>query len=222
MPDGHLRVAAGDLGTAAAGAELLALPAIRSQRGHAAFNALLRASFARRYRISTYRIFNRWMRRDDGPWQEIRYAAIEVLSLLGSRQPLFGWQVRNHERLYRRSRDLGPVIRQLEGIQPSLVVSTNCQFSDEFPYLLAARDLGVPTLGCIQSFDNLTSRSVLPVFDYYALWNQRMKDQLLQYYLDRDPGKVQITGTPQFDFHVRLECRASRRATPGELVLRQG
>src|SRR5207249_10554383 len=48
MPDGHLRVAAGDLGTAAAGAELLALPAIRSQRGHAAFNALLRASFARR------------------------------------------------------------------------------------------------------------------------------------------------------------------------------
>ena len=38
MPDGHLRVAAGDLGTAAAGAELLALPAIRSQRGHASFN----------------------------------------------------------------------------------------------------------------------------------------------------------------------------------------
>ncbi len=222
MPEPYLGSALGDWGAVAAGAELLSVPVIRSRRGHAALNALLRASFARRHRISTYRILSRWTPRTEKPWPMARDAVIELLSLPGSRQPFYGWQVRNWERRFRKSRDLGRVTRQLQDLQPSVVVSTNCQMSDELPYLLAARDLGVPTLGCIQSFDNLSSRSVLPVFDAYALWNNRMRRQLLDYYPDRDPATAHITGTPQFDFHVRADCRWSRETTLRQLGLRPG
>jgi hypothetical protein len=211
--------AAPDWGATATGLELLAAPVIRSQRGHAALNALLRASFARRHHISTYRIFNRWILRRAGLWHKTRTAVIEALSLAGSREPFYSWQVRNWESLYTRSRDIGAIRRQLRVLEPSVLVSTNCQMSEELPYLIAARELGVPTLGCIQSFDNLSSRSVLPVFDYYALWNRRMLEQLLAYYPDRLPETALITGTPQFDFHVRADCRWSRRRTLDRLGL---
>ena len=207
-------------GPASSGAELLDASVIRSERGHAALNAVLRASFARRHRISTYRIFNRWRRRHDGPWLRTRNAVVELLSLVGSREQFYSWQVRASEVRYQRSRDVAPIVRQLTDIRPTLVVSTNCQMSDEVPYLLAARELGVPTLGCIPSFDNLTTRSVLPVFDHYALWNERMRGQLLEYYPDRDPATVHITGTPQFDFHARADCRWSRDVTLERLGLR--
>ncbi len=216
----YLHDAQRDWSAAARGLELLDAPVIGSQRGHAALNGLLRASFARRHRISTYRILNRLRRQNEGARPGVRNAVLEALSLLGSRDPFYGWQVRAAEALFRRSRDLGPATRQLQETEATLVVSTNCQISDELPYVLAARDLGIPTLGCIQSFDNFTSRSVLPVFDHYALWNQRMKDQLLAYYPDRHPDTAHITGTPQFDFHVRSDCRWTREATLQRLGLR--
>jgi len=89
----------------------------------------------------------------------------------------------------------------------------------EEPYLFAAKDLGIPTIGCIQSFDNLTTRSSIPFCDNYAVWNQRMRDQLLRFYPDRNPSRVYITGTPQFDFHVRHEYRWSRDITLERLGL---
>src|SRR5438876_6745742 len=108
-----LRECAPGRGTVGASAELLPAPKIGSERGHAAFFALLRASFARRYRISTYRVFNQWRRRNDGAWLKTRNQVVEVLSLVGSREPFYSWQVRASEARYRRSRDISAVTRQM-------------------------------------------------------------------------------------------------------------
>lgn len=200
-------------------AALRPAPAVRSQRGKAARNALLQASFARRHGLSAPAILSDWQNRDKGFWQGLRDSAVDLLSLAGSRQPFYGWQVSSEERFFERTHDLRAVTAHLEEIAPRLLVSTHCTVAAERPYILAARRLGIPTAGWILSFDNLTSRSVVPVFDHYLTWNARMRDDVVRLYPDRDPQSVRVTGTPQFDFHVDAAYRNSRADTLRELGL---
>ncbi len=196
-------------------------PAVGSERGLSAQRALLRESFARRHGVSTQRIFDRWRRRLQGHRAPtLRSAAIGALALLGSRGPCYRWQLEALERRTRRLLDLSQVREQLESIKPDLLVSTACVAYGEFPYLLAAPELGIPTLGCILSFDNLTSRGALPTFDQYAVWSERMAEQVRRFHPDRPATTIHVTGTPQFDFHLRPEFRWSRADTLRHLGLR--
>lgn len=70
----------------------------------------------------------------------------------------------------------------------------------------AAQWLGIPTAAFLFSWDNLTSRSrVIPLYDYYLVWNESIRDRLLQVYPSTRPQQVFVTGTPQFDFHFRSQ-----------------
>jgi hypothetical protein len=117
---------------------------------------------------------------------------------------------------------MGPVVDHLRELQPRLLVSTHCTVATEIPYILAARRLRISTVGWILSFDNLTSRSALPVFDHYLAWNGRMRDRMLRLYPDRAAKNVHVTGTPQFDFHVDARFRRGRVDTLRELGLEDG
>ncbi len=76
-----------------------------------------------------------------------------------------------------------------------------------------ARKLGIPTAGFIFSWDNLTSRSRIFVpYDYFFVWNDNMRNELLKFYDDIPPERVFVTGTPQFDFHFKPEYSLSREA----------
>jgi hypothetical protein len=197
-------------------------PLVGAQRGKPTLEALVRASFARRYGLTSHRIFTRWHERNATPWVRSRNAVAEALAVVGSREPFFGWQLSWLDQVARRSRDRTAVRRQLADLAPGLLVSITCVVGDEVPYLFAARDLGIPTLGCILSFDNLTSRGVIPTFDYYAVWNDRMGEQVLRLYPDRNPARIFITGTPQFDFHRQPRFRWLRTDTLMRLGLGAG
>jgi hypothetical protein len=75
----------------------------------------------------------------------------------------------------------------------------------------AAQWLKIPTATFIFSWDNLTSqgRIMLP-YDYFCVWNEALKNQLLGMYGWIKPENVFVTGTPQFDFHFREEFYLSR------------
>ena len=201
---------------------LLDAPRLRSARGKPTLDALLKASFGLRHRLASPAIFDRWQRRNDTPWQRFRSRAVGWGAVAGSVDPLFRWQLALNERITRQSRDLAPARQQLAELAPDLVVSTSSVVRAEEPYLLAARDLGIRTLGCILSFDNLTSRSVLPAFDAYAVWNERMRDQVHRFYGMRAPGAVTVTGTPQFDFHLDRNFHQPRETTLARLGLPAG
>lgn len=65
-----------------------------------------------------------------------------------------------------------------------------------------ARKLGLASVAMIHSFDNLTTKGRHPIlFDYYLVWNEVMKEELLRAYPEIDPNKVRITGTPHFHFY---------------------
>jgi hypothetical protein len=201
--------------------ELSAPPILAAPRTQTARYALQRASFFRRYGISTDQVCNWWYRRNSGWRSRLSEAAVNLAAVAASRDPLFGWQMAALDRLKRRAWDLGPARRLLQEFQPSLVVATSCVMWVEEPFLMAARELGIVTLGCIQSFDNLTSRSYIPVCDHYAVWNAGMASQLRAYYPER-PAEVHVTGTPQFDFHRREDFRWTREATLEHLGLSPG
>lgn len=98
-------------------------------------------------------------------------------------------------------------VQLLQAIGPSLVFNGSHVHSRvAFPVLYAARALGIPTAAFIFSWDNLTSQGrIMPPYDYYLVWNEAIRDQLLRIYPSIAPERVFVTGTPQFDFHFRPE-----------------
>jgi hypothetical protein len=80
----------------------------------------------------------------------------------------------------------------------------------ELPLRVAQR-MGIKTAGFIFSWDNLTSRSrIFAPYDYWLVWHEGMKRQLLGIYPKIRPENVFVTGTPQMDFHFRPEYVMSR------------
>jgi hypothetical protein len=76
--------------------------------------------------------------------------------------------------------------------------------------LLAAQDLGIPTATFIFSWDNLPKATMVVETDYYFVWSQHMKRELLFYYPNIEEAKVFITGTPQFESHFDKSKIVSR------------
>jgi hypothetical protein len=107
----------------------------------------------------------------------------------------------------------------LRSIAPDLVWSTANIAAAEQPYRAAARDLGVPVATSILSFDNLTSRGLLPRDAHYLVWADRMRLELKRLYPDVRDDEISVTGTPQFDFHRRRESQWPRERTLAELGL---
>jgi hypothetical protein len=202
--------------------ELATPPSNVERRGWAAITALQRASYIRRFHIAGDDRMMKWYNRNDTRREHVRNEIIEWLAFIGSQSPFYGWQNDYMARAKRQAWDMSAVQKQIDEVRPSLIVATSCVMWVEEPYLMLARDQGIPTLGCIQSFDNLSSRSFIPDCDYYSLWNQRMQDQLVEYYPERATRNMNILGTPQFDFHVRPEFRWSREETLSKFGLKPG
>lgn len=100
-----------------------------------------------------------------------------------------------------------PVFREYEQLlrrlNPRAVFCTHQRPATVQPIVLAARALGIPTVTFIYSWDNLTSKGrIAAPFDYYFVWSNLMKRELLHYYPDVTEDRVVVTGTPQFDAYA--------------------
>lgn len=199
--------------------EMLTVTDRGGHRTHDVLRVVRHAAFAERHGIRTHRIFDRWRRRDQARARRLWAGAVRGLAVATARDPLYEWLGRAERRLARGRWELEPIMAQLRSLAPRLIVSTSCVVRDEAAYLLAAERLGIPTLGCILSFDNLTSKGVLPTFDHYAVWSDQMRQEVRRLYPDRDADSIRVTGTAQFDVHRRQDLRWSRERTLVELAL---
>ena len=103
-------------------------------------------------------------------------------------------------------------VKLLKKLQPSLVFNGSHIHSRVATQAVeAAQWLGIPTAAFIFSWDNLTSqgRITLP-YDYFLVWNEALKRQLLEMYEWIREDRVFVTGTPQFDFHFQPRFYQSR------------
>lgn len=113
----------------------------------------------------------------------------------------------------------GEYLKLLKKLAPSLVFNgSHIHSRNATQVVQAAQWLGIPTATFVFSWDNLTSqgRIMLP-YDYYLVWNQDLKHQLLEMYEWIRSEQVFVTGTPQFDFHFRPEFYQSREEFCAEI-----
>jgi hypothetical protein len=97
-------------------------------------------------------------------------------------------------------------------LRPSLVFNgSHIHCRNAIHAVHAARWLKIPTAAFVFSWDNLTSQGrVVPAYDYYMVWNDQIKQQLLEIYPHVRAEQVVVTGTPQFDSHFRPETYWTR------------
>ena len=107
----------------------------------------------------------------------------------------------------RRLRTTDEYVRLFRELKPSLVFNGSHVHSRvAIQAVQAAQWLGIPAATFIFSWDNLTSQGrIIPLYDYYLVWSEMIRDQLLQIYGSIRQEQVIVTGTPQFDFHFRRE-----------------
>lgn len=71
------------------------------------------------------------------------------------------------------------------------------------PLIYAAEKLKIKTTAFIFSWDNLASKSRMAGnFDYFLVWSDVMKRDLVQFYPKTKPSQIAVVGTPQFEPYV--------------------
>lgn len=98
----------------------------------------------------------------------------------------------------------------LEKENPDLVFCTNQRTSSAIAPILAAQKLKIPTISFIFSWDNLPKATMVIETDYYFVWSQHMKKELLHYYSYINEHQIYVTGTPQFEPHFDSNLHLSR------------
>ena len=89
--------------------------------------------------------------------------------------------------------------------KPHFLFNTSQRSMAAVPVILAAQDLGIPTATFVYSWDNLPKATLLVRTDYYFVWSEYMKDELIKYYPGIEPEKIFVTGTPQFEPHFNRD-----------------
>ncbi len=90
--------------------------------------------------------------------------------------------------------------RRFRSNRPTVLLLTGpFQFEQPAVYA-AARKFGIPTLAYIPSWDNVTTKNRM-VFSYdaYIVWNEKVKQELLDFYPDSRKKPIYVIGPPQFD-----------------------
>ncbi|WP_026935511.1 hypothetical protein [Christiangramia echinicola] len=99
----------------------------------------------------------------------------------------------------------------LKNEAPDLVFCANQRPVNAIAPITAAKDIGIPTACFIFSWDNLPKATKVIDTDFYFVWSNYMKKELLEYYPFVQEQQVKITGTPQFEIHYKEEVIMSRK-----------
>jgi hypothetical protein len=100
--------------------------------------------------------------------------------------------------------------RLIDDHKPDAVLTTY-SFEPDTALIREAKRRNIPTLAMVKSWDNLTSKTRLPVEpDKLLVWSPHMKREAMQYHFVPE-SKITIVGAPGFDEHFRDRDFGSRQ-----------
>jgi hypothetical protein len=142
--------------------------------------------------------------------------ALGLVNRTVARSPLFRKLSRTIECKINRSKQVENLLAQLK---PNLLVLPNPFGIEETVYLLHARELGIPVVCQMLSWDNITSKGTpLLMPDCFISWGPIMTQELVDTYnFPRD--KIYECGVPHFDVYSQEGQLMSRAALLRELNL---
>lgn len=91
----------------------------------------------------------------------------------------------------------------LDRARPDVVFSTVPQYHIEWPIVRLARKRQIPIATSILSWDNLAKGRFPEIFDRYYVWSDVMARDLRGVWPQVAESSIVVSGTPQFDLHVR-------------------
>jgi len=105
------------------------------------------------------------------------------------------------------------VVSLLEEIRPDVVLVSPTVWPKnpvEADYIRAARTLGIPTIGYLNSWDNLTSKGTVHVIpDAYVVWNEALANEAVEIH-DIPRDAIRITGAPHLDRFFEMQPTVPR------------
>jgi len=114
------------------------------------------------------------------------------------------------KKLERKTSYYQDCLETLKDEKPAIVFCTNQRPVLGIAPLLAAQELGIPTATFIFSWDNLPKATMVVETDFYFVWSEHMKKELLHYYPYIKENQISVTGTPQFEAHFDNDNLVSR------------
>jgi hypothetical protein len=119
---------------------------------------------------------------------------------------------------YQRSPE---ALARLQANPPAVVVTTG-PFQFEQPAVVAvAKNLGIPTLALIPSWDNLSTKNRMTFkYDGYLVWSEQAKQELHHFYPYTRQAPVFVVGAAQFDLFFQERFQQSREIFCAEQGLR--
>jgi hypothetical protein len=113
------------------------------------------------------------------------------------------------------------ILSRLKESRPDLILATGLFRPDEQPIIAAARKLGIPVVGLINSWDNISTKERLSFkLDGYLVWSEQMKEHLHSFYPYSRQVPVHKIGAPQFDVFFERRFHLSREEFFESLGLR--
>ena len=87
----------------------------------------------------------------------------------------------------------------------------------EADYFRAARSLGIPTIGYVNSWDNLTSKGTVHVVpDIFIVWNEPLAQEAVELH-DLPPRAIRVTGAPHVDRFFTMRPSVAAEAMRQEM-----
>lgn len=156
--------------------------------------------FDKKYKETVYNTYN-FPQSYVGVKNAIRSIMVDFLVALGSNEKGVVFVRNQIKKLERKTTKYHYCKKQLQEAKPNFIFCTNQRPTQAIAPVLAAQDLGIPTGTFIFSWDNLPKATTLVETDYYFVWSEHMKKEVLMYCPYVKPEQIFVTGTPQFESH---------------------
>lgn len=95
--------------------------------------------------------------------------------------------------------------------QPDFILNLHQRSPFSSPIITAADTLDLKTATVIFSWDNIPKSRLISRYDYYFVWSELMKNQLLKLYPEIENKQVKITGSPQFEFYFNDDYKLDKK-----------
>ena len=104
------------------------------------------------------------------------------------------------------------VKRLILKINPNVVFVTAPSFRFDFSIIKESLDLGLPIVGMVHSWDNLSSKgSISDCFSRVLVWNEFQKNEIKKFYKSYKENDVLAMGIPQMDYYLKNKDKLDRK-----------
>ena len=103
-----------------------------------------------------------------------------------------------YQNIIRNTRYYRQCRKELLQQNPEILFCTHQRSSEAIAPMLAANDLGIKTSCFIYSWDNIPKATLYVDANYYFVWSDYMKQEILKHHPEIKPQCILVTGSPQF------------------------